>query len=260
MKDIAASVKARLLHIAKQSNKSFELILLRYCSERLLFRLGISRYKDLFCLKGGSLIYAWENENTRPTRDIDMLAKSIQNDLASVKEIFQEIANIKYNDDGVTYDIANISTEIIQKEGAYHGIRTNIMAFIGDKTKTKIQVDIGFGDIVIGVSEMNYPTFLEMESPLIYVYSKESVIAEKFEAMIDLGEQNSRMKDFYDIFNLLKAQEYDENMLKKAISETFTQRKTPYIETPSVFSDNFANEKLFNGLHLSEKIILCPSH
>lgn len=116
MKDITVLIKARLLNITKQSNKSFELILLRYCSERLLFRLGISNYKNHFCLKGGALIYAWEKENSRPTRDMDMLAKSIQNDLVSVKEIFQEIANIKYEDDGITYDIANISTEIIQKE------------------------------------------------------------------------------------------------------------------------------------------------
>lgn len=243
MKDISASIKARLLVIAQKSNKKFELILLRYCVERLLFRLGESPYKNMMYLKGGSLIYAWEKEDTRPTRDIDMLAKSIQNDLETIKHVFQEIASIQCEEDGVSFDVNNIYTEIIQKEGGYSGVRTNVTAFVGAKTHSKIQIDMGFGDIVIAPTEMNYPTFLEMKAPVLQVYSRESVIAEKFEAMIDLAEQNSRMKDFYDVFCLLEKGKYNKNILKEAIRSTFAQRKTPYIENAIIFSNEFISLK-----------------
>jgi len=236
-----ASIRARLKNIANKENKQFEFILMLYFIERLLYRLSISEYKDNFILKGGLLLYTIMNEQARVTKDIDFLAKkiAITHDL---KGIFADIASIEL-DDAVRYDLGSIVTERIKEDADYEGIRIKMTAYLGN-TRKVLQFDIGFGDVIVPKAQiMEYPTLLDMEKPIICTYSKESVISEKFEAMLFLAEANSRMKDFYDIYSLCLKYDFDGNILYEAISKTLQKRNTVFSKYPTVFTDEFANNK-----------------
>ena len=235
----AKSIRAKLLHISKKENISFQLMIIRYFQERLLYRLSISDYKNTFCLKGGVLLYLFEEHKSRPTMDIDFLAENIKNETENLKKIFGEICKVQYENDAVTFDFESIDASEIIKQGNYNGIRINLTGKL-DTIKQRIQIDIGFGDKVYPKTILvNYPVILEMEQPEINVYSKHSAIAEKFEAMIQLSEANSRMKDFYDIYTLLSNNKIDKSELERAIELTFDTRKTQITDNHSVFQDHF---------------------
>jgi len=156
---------------------------------------------------------------------------------------FAELCIIPYEADGVVFHADSISTATITNEGKYPGIRLKVLAQLGN-IKQNLQIDIGFGDIVTPKPVwMEYPVLLDLEAPEIQAYSVETVIAEKFEAMIDLGELNSRMKDFYDLYRLLQPGKYDRNTLVEAIKATFKNRQTPYIDNHPLFQDKFASDK-----------------
>jgi len=245
MKISFGSLQHRLKTIAQSEEKTYMLILTRYFIERLLFRISISKFKDNFCLKGGALIYAWELEKSRPTMDIDLLASKIKNDMDECKNIFEEICQHNYPDDFVCFDANSIIAEEIIKNGNYNGIRVKIKAsFTEGNTNQIIPVDIGFGDVISPNSvEIDYPTTIDsFESPKLAAYSMESVIAEKFQAMIILGATNSRMKDFYDIFKLLQKPELDANILENAILNTLSNRATPKIAMLSLFADTYLKD------------------
>jgi predicted nucleotidyltransferase component of viral defense system len=202
VRNMDASVKARLKNITKEYKKTFNLILQLYMQERLLYRLSVSEYKDNFILKGGLLLFSMSEFTGRPTRDIDFLAYQILNDMENIKEVFKNICKVEYND-GVVFDSNSVSIEEIKKEEEHGGIRVKLTGYLG-KAKEMLWVDIGFNDIVVPeVITANYPVLLDMDYPKIKMYSFESVVAEKFEAIVSSGELNSRMKDFYDIFILL---------------------------------------------------------
>lgn len=246
MSNIMMSIQVKLKQLSKASNKNHQLMLTRYFQERLLFRLSISKYKSNFFLKGGALIYALEKEASRPTLDIDLLAKQISADQIVIADIFKTIANIPYHADGVVFDSNNLEIAEIIKNEKYSGIRVKLMATLG-KIKQRTQIDIGFGDIIFPKPiEMEYPTLLKMENPVIYVYSIESLIAEKFEAMIDLSEANSRMKDFYDVFKILEKGNFAQNHLSTAIEKTFAKRKTALVKNHPLFTESFANDEFRN--------------
>ncbi|MBN2891733.1 MAG: nucleotidyl transferase AbiEii/AbiGii toxin family protein [Bacteroidales bacterium] len=243
MKKSAKSIRARLLNISKNENLSFQLIVIRYFQERLLFRLSQSRHKDTFCLKGGVLLYLFEEHKSRPTMDIDFLASNTRNETENLKAIFKDICKIDYEDDAVTFDFEEIETSEITKQGNYNGIRVKVTGKL-DTIKQNIQIDIGFGDKVYpNPILVKYPVILEMEEPEINVYSIYSAIAEKFEAMIQLSEANSRMKDFYDIYTLLKNNDIDKQKLEKAINLTFETRKTIISGNHSLFENTFHEDK-----------------
>lgn len=238
-KNITVSVKDRLRDIARRENKSHQLLLLRYFQERFLYRLSLSKYRSHFCLKGAAFLYALEGEKSRVTKDIDFLGMRIPSKQAIIKEAILAICQIQYDKDGVTFNFDSLEIADIIKEGNYHGIRVGITAHL-DRTKQKLQIDIGFGDVVTPYpNEMTYPVILEMDAPVLYAYSIESVIAEKFEAMIDLAEVNTRMKDFYDVYHLLRNHEVDKGLLKKAIQATFKKRGTPANQNHSLFFEAF---------------------
>ena len=214
-------------------------MIIRYFQERLLYRLSISEFNDNFCLKGGVLLYFLDQNKSRPTIDIDFLAIKTDNDQNYVKYIFSEICGIEYKNDAVTFDYQDITVTEITKQANYNGIRINITGKL-DTIKQRIQIDIGFGDIVYPKPLIvNYPVILEMKQPKIQVYSIYSAIAEKFEAMIELSEANSRMKDFYDVYTLLLNNKIDKTELENAIKITFRTRNTVYSENHSVFNDEF---------------------
>jgi predicted nucleotidyltransferase component of viral defense system len=238
----AASIRARLKNIADKEGKQFDFILMLYFVERLLFRLSMSRYCEQFVLKGGLLLYLIMNEKARATKDIDLLARETAADLDALRDIFADISAIP-SDDAVTYDTGSITAERIKEDADYEGVCIKITARLGNVRKL-LQFDIGFGDVVVPKPETwEYPTLLHMEKPLIKAYSKESVIAEKFEAMLYLAELNSRMKDFYDIYSLCTGFDFDGRVLYEAISQTLIRRGTHTPHEPTVFSKDFAESK-----------------
>jgi len=240
MNSNSVSIRAKLKNIADKERKPFDFILMLYLVERLLFRLSLSRYNEQFVLKGGLLLYLILNEKARATKDIDLLAKETASNLDALRDIFVDISSIP-SDDAVIYDINSITTERIKEDANYEGVRIKIIAHLGNMRKS-LQFDIGFGDIVVPRPEiLEYPTLLDMAKPIIKAYSKESVIAEKFEAMLYLAELNNRMKDFYDIYSLCNTFEFDGRVLYEAILQTITRRGTHTPNEPTVFDRELAN-------------------
>lgn len=246
MINIAQSIQAKLKQLSQAKNRNHQQTLTRYFQERLLFRLSVSKYKNNFFLKGGALIYALEKEVSRPTLDLDLLAKKIKSDTKIVQEIFKTVCSITFPEDGVLFDAEKIEASEIVKDGRYSGIRVKLTASLG-QIKQRMQIDIGFGDVIVPAPvEMNYPTLLEMEIPVIYAYSVESLISEKFEAMIDLSELNSRMKDFYDVFRILQKGDFDKDNLQIAITQTCKNRGTILPENHPLFTKEFAGDNTRN--------------
>ncbi len=243
MKNVVASIQDRLKNIARSEQKNFQLLLIRYFQERVLYRLSRSSYREHFCLKGGALLYALEMEKSRPTMDLDLLGLRLSRREADFHSIFRSILKMVYEEDGVSFDLDTITTEEIAKEGHYNGIRIKVMARLGN-IRQNMQVDIGFGDFVTPAPvQMKFPTLLEMDAPELLAYSPETVIAEKFEAMIDLAESNSRMKDFYDLFRLLQPGRHDPDILREAISNTFRTRETAFVSGHILFTDAFSSDE-----------------
>lgn len=239
VKDVAASVRTRLLNISRNQGKSFDEVIILYMLERLLFRLSRSAYRDNFVLKGGLLLCVLFADPHRTTKDADFLAKQIAGQADNIARIFREICGIE-DDDGLVFDADNIETRRIKEDADYEGVRVLINCRLGQARKV-LQVDIGFGDIVMPKPQvMKYPVLLDMDNPEILVYSLESVVAEKFDAMIALAQMNSRMKDFYDIYILSGKFNFDGRALYEAIFETFQSRGTPYERKATVFSADFS--------------------
>ncbi len=242
-KDVAKSVKAKLQNISKNDNIAFQTLITRYLYERLLYRLSVSDYKESFYLKGGALLFAIEQQHPRPTLDIDFLGVKIKNDLANLKNIFTEICSIPCHNDGVIFDIDSINTIHIAEEKNYKGVRVSVVVRL-DSIKQIMKMDIGFGDVITPEGKiMNYPCFLdELPEVTILTYSLESVVAEKFHAMIELSESNSRYKDFYDVYQLLSSHTLDSDNLSEAIISTFKNRNTGFKDDHVIFSEPFIND------------------
>jgi predicted nucleotidyltransferase component of viral defense system len=241
IKNKTASIRAKLVNISKSQGIDFDALLLRYFQERLLYRIAISEYSKKFVLKGGLLLVYFQIPVTRPTKDIDFLAEELSNDQTELENIFKEIAKLQF-DDGVKFDLSSVSSERIKEDADYEGIRMKIEATLGQARK-RMQMDIGFGDFVIPkAKKIEFPTLLEQLPPKIKVYSPESIISEKFEAMVKLAMVNSRMKDFYDVYALSTNYNFQGSRLKKAVESTFTRRKTPLTENPLIFQKEFHND------------------
>ncbi|MGD9567494.1 MAG: nucleotidyl transferase AbiEii/AbiGii toxin family protein [Sedimentibacter sp.] len=232
------SIKAKLKNLAVKEAKQFDYLLNLYIVERLLYRISISEYAEKFVLKGGLLLYTILEDKARVTKDIDMLARQLNNSLDNLERIFRIICSINV-EDAIKFDLSTLRVERIKEDADYEGVRVKITAFL-DKTKKVLQMDIGFGDIIVPKSiQMEYPSLLEMDKPIIQAYSIESVIAEKFQAMVYLAEANSRMKDFYDIYSLSKLYNFNGTILREAIESTFIHRDTTTPDTPTVFTKDF---------------------
>ena len=239
MKNRAASLRARLLNLAKKENIDFQLIITRFLHERLLYRLSLSDFSNQFILKGGSFIYAIQGIKTRPTLDIDLLGQQIPNDLETLCATFRAICRIE-SDDEVLFYPESVEGEIVTQQDNYNGVRLFLESKFGTIWQ-RLQIDIGFGDVITPASkELEYPVLLDdLQVPFIQAYSKETVIAEKFQAMIELSLANSRMKDFYDVYMLLLAEDIDSKVLRDAIIATFNNRQTYYTENHALFTAEF---------------------
>lgn len=248
-KDYGKSVKAKLLNLSKAEVLPYQPLLIRYVQERLLYRLAQSKYKNRFYLKGGALLYAHEQLKARPTLDIDFLGSSINNDKKIIEEAFSEICGISCKEDGTIFDTDSIETEEINENRIYKGIRLHITAQL-DTARQKIAMDIGFGDVITPEpQELEFPLLLDgLPAVSIMAYSLETVVAEKFQAMIELSENNSRMKDFYDLYTLLHNNILNGDLLEKAIHATLKNRGTVYEENHPLFNDDFSKNPRFQML------------
>ncbi len=239
----AASIKDRLKNRAKESGHTLQNELTMYGLERTIYRISISPHAAKFILKGGIFLYAlFDGDFARATTDIDLLAKDISNNTEAIKKIFVEILQIPV-DDALRYDMETLEVINITEFKEYHGVKVTVKAYL-EKTRIDVSLDIGFGDIIYpNRTMMEFPVLLDMEVPMIYTYSIESVVAEKFEAIVQLGYGNSRYKDFYDIYILASTYDFDGNILRQAVVETFDHRSTGYHDIVA-FESDFANDAI----------------
>lgn len=242
LKNNAASIRQRLLNHSKANKKPFNEILQYYAMERFLYRLSLSQHKNKFILKGALMLRLWDASESRPTMDIDMLGRT-SNETENILQQIREMLFVEVDEDGICFDAATLHAEQIKEDADYQGVRVLFKGNL-DTAKIHMQIDVGFGDVVYPLPEKSaMPTILNLPAPELLVYSKETVIAEKLEAMVKLGSINSRMKDFYDIWMLSRQFEFNGEHLAEAIRLTFDNRNTALPVEIEAFSDEFINSK-----------------
>ena len=237
-----ASIRQRLLDRARTCGEDFQLVLDRYAVERLLYRLSISPHREQFLLKGALLFALWFDQPHRPTRDADLLGFGPP-DPERLAALAAELCAIEA-DDGLRFDVGSLAVEPIREEAAYEGLRIRLLAFLGD-ARCHVQWDVGFGDAVTPApADVDYPVLLEgMPAPRLRVYSRETVFAEKLEAIATLGIANSRMKDYFDLLALLREGAMDNPVLTEAVRATFQRRGTALPDgVPFGLTDAFATD------------------
>jgi predicted nucleotidyltransferase component of viral defense system len=241
IRDLTASVRQRLLNLAKSRGEEFQATLTRYALERLLYRLSLSSYRDVFLLKGAMLFSAWTGVPHRPTWDVDFLGRG-EPDIARLEAVFSEIGQVEVEDDGLEFDAA-VRGERIREDQRYGGIRLHTRARLGN-ARISLQIDVGFGDAVTPhPTDIDFPTLLDQPAPRLRAYPRETVVAEKLEILISLGMGNSRAKDFYDLVSLARDFEFEGRPLVKAISATFKRRGTPLpAGEPIALTDEFSGD------------------
>ena len=241
-RNVAASIRQRLLNHAKQHDAIFQDVLVRFGTERLLYRLSQSRYRDGFLLKGAVLFAAWAGAPHRPSRDADLLGLKA----ASVEEllaIFQEIVLAPDPSDGLVFDPQSLRAAEVTEDQDYPGVRLTLQASL-DAAVIPLQIDVAFGQAVAPEPQVvELPTLLELPAPRLRAYPPEAVVAEKFEALVKLGMVNSRLKDFYDLWYLLSRLGLQPDGLAAALAATFTGRRTALpAETPAALTPAFFDD------------------
>lgn len=244
IKITAASLLTKLIKQAKEKAEEPQNLLMRFAVERFLYRLSLSEHKEKFLLKGAALFAFWFNQPHRPTKDLDLLGSGAS-DIPTLEKIICEICSID-GEDKLQFLADSVKGEKIREEEVYGGVRVTLTAML-EKARIHVQIDIGFGDAVTPKAvEETLPTILDLlPAPQLNVYPKETVIAEKFEAMVKFGIANSRMKDFWDINYLIKEFDFDGALLQKAVRATFDSRQTAFPkDLPIALTDAFANNLL----------------
>jgi len=240
--NMAKSVKDRLLNIARKEGRVFDILLVRFALERLLYRLSISAHQDRFVLKGGMLVTVWVTDDNRVTRDADFLGLG-DADPGRLIADFGEIMAAK-SDDGLVFDVDALAATVIREEMEYGGIRLKTAAHL-ERTRIPVTIDIGVGDAMADATQrLDYPALLDFPAPQVRSYPPATVIAEKFQAMVALGVLNGRMKDYYDLWAIPRAIDISADDLDAAIRATFERRRTP-IPTerpPGLSVDMFGDE------------------
>ena len=241
--NVAASVRQRLLNLARERKEDFGLLLTKYALERLLFRVSQSEHKTAFILKGALLFELWTEQTHRPTRDADFLSIG-SSDPRRFQSIFKEICALSVVDDGLIFDQSSVIARPIKEGADYEGVRISFLGYL-EKARIPMQLDIGFGDAVTPPAvETAFPTILGGPAAVLLVYPRETVVAEKFEAMVKLGIANTRMKDFHDLRALSRLFPFEGQLLSEAIMRTFERRKTTLPPAPPIaFTAEFFENK-----------------
>ncbi len=230
---LSQSVYQRLLNHGRKTGDNFNLLLVRYAIERLLYRISQSRFAAQFVLEGALLFVVWQVPVHRPTRDLDLLGFG-ENSRKALELVFQEICELQTEPDGLFYDATTLRIREIRDAQEYGGLRLDLIAFLG-QAQIPVRIDSGFGDVVLPPPvEANYPVILDFPAPRLRVYSRETVIAEKLHALTELDLTNSRMKDFYDLWILSRYFSFDGETLAVAIGATFERRQTAISVDPPI--------------------------
>jgi predicted nucleotidyltransferase component of viral defense system len=241
-RDIAASVRQRLLNQAHAQGRPFQELLQYYAMERFLYRLAQSSHADKFILKGALLLTAWQAPLSRSTMDIDLLGKT-SNELENITSIVSAICAAEPAGDGVRFDPTSVKATRIKEDADYEGVRVQFRAILAG-ARIPMQIDIGFGDVIVpGTARIEYPTLLEFPAPVLQAYPKETVVAEKLEALTVLATLNSRMKDFFDLWALSRLYPFEGPVLVQAIRATFHHRSTAIEPSPEGLKDEFGRDK-----------------
>jgi len=237
-RDISASVRGRLENLARHTGRRLQELMQYFAIERFLFRPSQSEHAERFVLKGALMFTVWGTPQSRATRDIDFLVRG-DNSVEAMSRMIKEICQQPVEPDGVEFNSDSIKGVIIKEDAEYSGVRISFVAKI-QTAQLPMQIDVGFGDVIHPAAiSILYPAMLHFESPTLVGYPKETVIAEKFEAMVKLGQLNSRMKDFFDIHTLASQFEFEAAALTLAIHKTFANRGTRLDAEPVVFSPSF---------------------
>lgn len=239
-RNLAASVRQKLFNLARERHQDFGLVLTKYGLERFLYRLAHSQYRDQFVLKGALLFELWTHSPYRPTRDLDLEGQG-ENSIVRIKRLFAEIISEAVEDDGLTFDPKSLRVTRIKEDQEYEGLRVNFVAHL-ERARIHMQVDVGFGDVIVPPpEEIQYPAMLDFPSARVRAYPRETVVAEKLEALVKLGMANTRMKDFYDLWKLSNDFYFDGVPLSDAIKATFKRRGTEVPPgTPLALTDEFS--------------------
>lgn len=243
-KNVPASVRQRLLDIARDTGRPFGELFRYYAMERFLYRLSISPAGRKFVLKGALMLVAWKAPVSRPTMDIDLLAR-MENRIEDIASAIRMACSQSVEpEDGLFFDKDSISGERIAEDADYEGVRIRLQGNLGN-ARIALRIDVGFGDVVTPRPVLiHYPVILEMPAPHLLGYTRESVIAEKFHAMVKLGILNSRMRDYFDVWLLSRQFAFDGNHLALAIRKTFARRRTIVPSLPTALSDSFSGDPL----------------
>jgi predicted nucleotidyltransferase component of viral defense system len=231
--------------------------------ERFLARLSKSDHCDKFILKGGLMFAVWNSSYTRPTKDIDFLAY-MANDVDTAADVVREICRIDDQTDGIEFDPETVAPVVIKEDADYGGVRVTFLGYL-ESARINMQIDMGFGDVVEPEPKLlTYPTILDHSAPQIRGYPAETVVAEKFQAMVQLGLLNSRIRDFYDIWSMSRQFEFNGNTLQRALENTFSHRDTEMEPNPIAFQEAFtedsAKKSQWTGFYRKSKIESAPKN
>jgi len=242
-KNLPASVRQRLTNKAKASARPFQEVLQYFAMERFLYRLSQSRHADKFVLKGALMFTAWGAPASRPTKDIDLLGR-MDNEVEAVVNLMREVCGQAVEPDGLVFDVESVAGQAIKEDADYSGVRVTFRVKL-ENARVSMQIDIGFGDVVTpSATTTDYPTLLDFAAPRLLGYPRETVVAEKFEAMTKLGLLNTRMKDFYDLWLLSRQFDFDGPTLATAIRRTFENRATAVSPQPTALTSAFGSDAL----------------
>jgi len=241
VKNMGASVRQRLLNYAKANGRPFAEVLQYYAMERFLYRLSMSPHVEAFTLKGALLLTAWQAPISRPTMDIDLLGRT-DNAVEAIVALMREISQAEVTDDGIVFDSSSFAGEVIREDADYAGVRTTFVGRV-DSARVHMQIDIGFGDVMTpGPETLTYPTILDFPAPTLSGYSRETVVAEKLQALVQLRMLNTRMKDYFDLWLLTRQPELSREVLVEAIKRTFANRGMELDLEPVGLSSAFGND------------------
>jgi hypothetical protein len=231
--NLPASVAARLLNRAKQTGDVYQTLLTSFCFERFLYRLGKSEMRERFVLKGAMLLRLWSDQPYRATRDLDLL-RTGDGSFEAIRADLRTICAVPVEPDAVSFDADAVAIEAIRAEDEYAGTRATLPARCG-KARLSLQIDMGLGDSVWPAPRScAYPALLDFPPPEVLAYPREAVVAEKLEALVVLGDRNSRIKDFFDLHHMASRFEFDRETLAEAVRRTFARRKTSIPAEPPI--------------------------
>lgn len=261
LRNVAASVRQRLTNAAKQTGRPFQEVLQYFAMERFLYRLSLSPHNERFVLKGALMFNVWGAPASRPTRDIDFLAR-LNNSVEAILPVIRDVCQQAAEPDGLVFDVDSLVGQVIKEDADYAGVRVTFLAYL-ENARIPMQIDMGFGDVVVPEAALtDYPTILELAAPRLRAYPRVTVVAEKFEAMVKLGQLNSRMKDFFDLWLLSRQFEFDGSILATAVTQTFQHRQTAITPQPVALTAAFANDSIkqtqWKGFLRKSRIDIAP--